>query len=87
MSDIVERLRQRKGFWSNGGVWMMGTAADVDCAEAADEIDRLRAENERLRAALEAVLKGVQWDEKPGHINGLKTMVCRALENARKEPT
>src|SRR5262245_23624860 len=73
MSDIVERLRDHKGFWLNGAVWIMGTEPDVDCAEGADEIERLRsllkaekttlelrwqdverleADNERLRAAL-----------------------------------
>jgi len=39
MSDIVERLRIFAKF-------------DPDQAEAADEIERLRAENERLREAL-----------------------------------
>jgi len=42
MSDVVERLRSE---WAD---WRVG-----DCvAEAADEIERLRAENERLREAL-----------------------------------
>lgn len=44
MTDIVERLHARKGFWLNGGAWMMGTGPDADCQEAADEIERSRKE-------------------------------------------
>ena len=46
MSDIVQRLRQACADWSP-------TNADGDAyGQAADEIERLRAENERLRTML-----------------------------------
>ncbi len=48
MTDIVERLSARKGFWLNGGAWMMSTEPDDDCAEAAEEIKRLRKGGCRL---------------------------------------
>jgi hypothetical protein len=35
--------------------WLRTVADDWRCDEAADEIDRLRAENERLREALEKI--------------------------------
>ena len=47
MSDIAQRLRSCQGrdFWPPD--------ADRICAEAADEIDRLRADNEQLRKITE----------------------------------
>lgn len=51
MDDIVERMRCRTLMQYRGH----GDARDVpdeDCNEAADEIERLRAENARLRKAL-----------------------------------
>jgi hypothetical protein len=48
--DIVERLRARHGFFRNGAAWIMGTSIDQDCAEAAAEIERLRAEIERANS-------------------------------------
>jgi len=44
VTDIVERLRARHGFFRNGAAWLMGTSIDRDCADAADVIERLRAE-------------------------------------------
>ena len=55
MTDIVERLRQWAGFG-------YGVEASAAMREAADEITRLRAENERLRAALEAWNHAVRID-------------------------
>ena len=49
MSDIVERLRARKGFFSNGGAWMMSAGPDADCAEAASEIEALRKEAHQVK--------------------------------------
>lgn len=46
--DIVERLRKRYGFFLNGATWMMSANPDKDCHEAADEIERLRQELERV---------------------------------------
>lgn len=43
MSDLVERLRSRRTFARNGATWMMIAEPDRDCAEAATEIERLRA--------------------------------------------
>lgn len=51
MRDIVARMRCRTLMWNRGN----GDVRDVpdeDCLEAADKIERLRAENERLREAL-----------------------------------
>lgn len=47
MSDLVQRLRARKGFFLNGSRYNMATTPDTDCAEAADEIERLRHELHR----------------------------------------
>ena len=47
MTDIVERLR---GYERD-----MDTDAWMACAEAADEIDRLREANERMVRALNAI--------------------------------
>lgn len=43
MTDIVDRLNARQAFGLNGQRWMMLTAPDADCVEAATEITRLRA--------------------------------------------
>ena len=53
MSDIVERLR----YWGaddDGWLLVDEGAAEV-CLQAADEIERLNAENARLREALEKI--------------------------------
>ncbi len=55
MRDIVARMRCRTLMWNRGN----GDVRDVpdeDCLEAADKIERLRAENARLREALLATL-------------------------------
>lgn len=43
-SDLLTRLRGRKEFFLNGASWQMMNQPDSDCQEAADEIERLRAE-------------------------------------------
>jgi hypothetical protein len=66
MTDIVDRLRD--------------LAAIDNCQtsiEAADEITRLRAENERLRAALKPTLNYPNIREKIG--NQLYDLGCAAL--------
>jgi hypothetical protein len=47
---LTERLRQRHDFWSHdgGNRWYMSDKPDPDCAEAADEIERLRAALTRI---------------------------------------
>ena len=47
MTDIVERLK-----WRAKNTSSPSATTPMMCAEAADEIERLRAENEKLRAAL-----------------------------------
>ena len=74
-AGIVERLRAHKGFWFNGGAWMMSTQPDADCVEAAEEIERLRKgwkkeadkdckwalkEIKRLRAALLKLIEQIE---------------------------
>lgn len=50
MSDLIERLRKRRMPATNGAVsqghklYWVTDHIDPDCAEAADEIERLRAE-------------------------------------------
>lgn len=56
MSDIVERLRVGEACKENGGVCaVMDARSGCLCAIAADTITALRAENEKLRAALERI--------------------------------
>lgn len=43
LSEIVTRLRARKEFFLNGGVWLMSNGPDRDCMDAAKEIEHLRA--------------------------------------------
>ena len=51
MTDIVERLRSRKGFFSldGGAHWLMSPELDSDCQEAANEIERLRKREQELQ--------------------------------------
>jgi hypothetical protein len=56
MTNIVERLRARKGFWLNGAHWMMGTAPDADCAEAAHKIEQLQATDREAAEYVEPVI-------------------------------
>jgi hypothetical protein len=59
-SDLVERLRKRKEFFTNDGAhWLMSPMPDQDCAEAADTIadqeiwiEQLKAVIQRLEAEL-----------------------------------
>jgi len=68
--DIVKRLRNGepcKEASADGCCKVMDARSGCICAEAADELSRLTAENERLRAALEpfaAALKG-NWSHQP----------------------
>lgn len=48
MTDIVERLRVRCTAWENAGT-DIDQSMRGDMLEAADEIERLRAENEHLK--------------------------------------
>ena len=53
MSDLAERLRRNAA----SGDSDKGTSADM--SEAADEIERLRAERDSLRGLLAAVMRNV----------------------------
>ncbi len=57
MSDVVERLNRGEGCLEEGGKTCISMDAESGCicAIAADEIARLRAENERLQAALKPI--------------------------------
>jgi SMC interacting uncharacterized protein involved in chromosome segregation len=85
MTDIVERLRTRKGFWLNGGAWMMGTEPDRDCAEAADEIERLRAaldlERRRLAVSEEALRRADQREIQAMSEEKYTDLYCLKIEN------
>ena len=66
MSDVVERLRSRKEPTIEVDMHypqiVDSDTPDAECIEAADEITRLRAEVERLRAALEAIcMMDISW--------------------------
>jgi hypothetical protein len=69
-ADIVERLRKRQMFWLNGAAWMMGTEADSDCAEAADEIERLRADVAAAQHNFE--IKRADWKAAADEIERLR---------------
>ena len=58
MSDIVERLRERA---ASGVNCLCGNPV---CDEAAEEILRLRAENEKLRAALKPFADWIEYVDK-----------------------
>lgn len=91
MSDIVERLQKECPCSSDIG------CADALCQEAADEIARLRAENERMREALVPFAKEAeQWaayaannDLWDGVVEGYKAIItmsdCRRAAAALKE--
>ena len=76
MSNLVERLRARRMLANSGGVIGYGRSnarlawitnePDQDCAEAADEIERLQAENTGLMLALENSLGRVIYEAPPG---------------------
>jgi hypothetical protein len=72
MSDIVERLR------SIGAE--MGAFGSIE-REAADEIQRLRAENERMREALEGISKIPRSENAYGII---QVFARAALEEGKK---
>lgn len=71
MTDIVDRLRARREFLKlNPGRWHMSQHQDQDCADAADEIERLRrvlaykqAEIDRRRSFIppDAEVSVVEW--------------------------
>ena len=76
MTDLVARLRSRREFASlDGSRWYTTTGPDRDCAEAAEEIERLR---ERLRE-LAAVPAGWQPIETAPK-NGRAMFVVQALD-------
>ena len=59
MTDLVARLRSRREFASlDGSRWYTTTGPDRDCAEAAEEIERLR---ERLRVLAAVPAEPVAW--------------------------
>jgi len=60
-AGIVERLRSRKAFFLNGGIWLMLAEPDSDCQEAADEIERWAVlkeicEIQRLRTSVQRLI-------------------------------
>ena len=65
MSDIVENLRQGKAGYQSYSAFVQVTPTHL---EAANEIERLQAENarlrEQLRLAIEAVLAAAKEDQK-----------------------
>lgn len=64
--DIVERLRDGgNDICRDGPMW-----PGDDMLEAADELSRLRAENERLRTAMRRIAPYLRWtvgEESPGY--------------------
>ena len=62
--DIVERLRTVDISWSREGEW---------CAEAADEIEKLREERSRLREALKPFAEKYLWPDDSGFADELRS--------------
>lgn len=63
MTDLVARLRSRREFASlDGSRWYTTTGQDRDCAEAAEEIERLRAELAARPIQRQLDLATRQWD-------------------------
>ena len=71
MSDIVDRLRERQPEYAEmGSASVIVIPADYLALDAADEIERLRAENEKLREAGRRIAPYLRWtisEESPGH--------------------
>ena len=62
MSDNVAEIRARHEAGPRGQIPLMGYAvAHADRAALLDEVDRLRAEIERLREALREALSGLRY--------------------------
>ena len=91
MSDIIDRLRddaQGEDLGADGMGWSPDPALK---REAADEIERLRAEVAALRAAAGAVIRvweSPSWNwSHTGSAADAMNALSAAIDAARKEPT
>jgi regulator of replication initiation timing len=75
VSDLINRLRNAEDpntYVSEGDLWNL-------CGEAAEELERLRAENERLREALKK-LRDCDWTiTLPDRMDAVRDMAKQAL--------
>jgi len=82
-TPLVERLRTRCGFSSTDGLrWYRSSQPDIDCREAADEIERLRGLLSRCLPSVDACCPTQTALLSPANdhdIPGLRRDVRRAL--------
>ena len=83
MSDLIERLRDKTRLRAAHGLsgWVLSEEALL--SEAADEIDRLRDENERLRADLDSYMAAANGYL--AEIEPLRAALVAAMEIVQKE--
>lgn len=85
MSDIADRMRAGLPCVANNCECKVKNAeSGCECAEAADEITRLRAENERLRKALEMFACDCTLEGRCAVPDNCRNFLAR---RALKEPT
>lgn len=92
MTDICERLREFPAFFRNGAHWLQSTNKEPLCLEAADEIERLRAQvaegRELLTDALKFINQYPEWAGCPpriGHFdlrNDIDAYLAKTATNA-----
>lgn len=81
IEKLIERLREHRIIYKTNYDEFSGGACTGDCADAADIISTLQAENEKLRAELDDLR--IQWDMYGGDV-GI-TAVYKELEQVKRE--
>lgn len=80
IEKLIERLREHRIIYKTNYDEFSGGACTGDCADAADIISTLQAENEKLRAELDDLR--IQWDMYGGDV-GI-TAVYKELEQVKR---
>jgi hypothetical protein len=74
-SDLVERLKHIVAQWEGGARWELDSSDKRTCAEAADTIQRLEADNQAWKEA---------WEREHAHCNAYNEEIT-ALQSERDE--